>query len=150
MAAVGEADLGEQRGGLLEGFLLARPAHLPRSEGDVLQRRHLREEIELLEYHAGFLADQPNLRAAGLHADAVDDEIAAVDLLQRVDAAQQCRLAGTGGADEHHHFAGLDGEIHLAKSEEHTSELQSLMRISYAVFCLNNKLAPYTPQNSIT
>src|SRR3546814_7140673 len=26
-----------------------------------------------------------------------------------------------------------------ARSEEHTSELQSLMRISYAVFCLNNK-----------
>src|SRR3546814_2269137 len=27
----------------------------------------------------------------------------------------------------------------LARSEEHTSELQSLMRSSYAVFCLNNK-----------
>src|SRR3546814_9240017 len=27
----------------------------------------------------------------------------------------------------------------LAKSEEHTSELQSLMRISYAVFCLRKK-----------
>src|SRR3546814_2006643 len=27
----------------------------------------------------------------------------------------------------------------LARSEEHTSELQSLMRISYAVFCLNKK-----------
>src|SRR3546814_1884435 len=26
----------------------------------------------------------------------------------------------------------------LTRSEEHTSELQSLMRISYAVFCLNN------------
>src|SRR3546814_8818141 len=26
------------------------------------------------------------------------------------------------------------------KSEEHTSELQSLMRISYAVFCLNKKI----------
>src|SRR3546814_1139367 len=26
----------------------------------------------------------------------------------------------------------------LARSEEHTSELQSLMRISYAVFCLQN------------
>src|SRR3546814_6332925 len=25
------------------------------------------------------------------------------------------------------------------RTEEHTSELQSLMRISYAVFCLNNK-----------
>src|SRR3546814_4697016 len=29
--------------------------------------------------------------------------------------------------------------IHVARSEEHTSELQSLMRISYAVFCLNKK-----------
>src|SRR3546814_4344453 len=27
----------------------------------------------------------------------------------------------------------------LARSEEHTSELQSLMRISYAVFCLTKK-----------
>src|SRR3546814_2033043 len=27
-----------------------------------------------------------------------------------------------------------------ARSEEHTSELQSLMRISYAVFCLNKKI----------
>src|SRR3546814_3882671 len=26
------------------------------------------------------------------------------------------------------------------RSEEHTSELQSLMRTSYAVFCLNNKI----------
>src|SRR3546814_9053448 len=31
-------------------------------------------------------------------------------------------------------------EVHLdARSEEHTSELQSLMRISYAVFCLKKK-----------
>src|SRR3546814_10834523 len=31
---------------------------------------------------------------------------------------------------------GLD---HVIRSEEHTSELQSLMRISYAVFCLKQK-----------
>src|SRR3546814_10078940 len=29
---------------------------------------------------------------------------------------------------------------HLVRSEEHTSELQSLMRISYAVFCLKKKI----------
>src|SRR3546814_4785436 len=29
--------------------------------------------------------------------------------------------------------------LDLARSEEHTSELQSLMRISYAVFCLKKK-----------
>src|SRR3546814_5806852 len=28
---------------------------------------------------------------------------------------------------------------HLVRSEEHTSELQSLMRLSYAVFCLKKK-----------
>src|SRR3546814_3125765 len=28
---------------------------------------------------------------------------------------------------------------HISRSEEHTSELQSLMRISYAVFCLKKK-----------
>src|SRR3546814_2619674 len=28
----------------------------------------------------------------------------------------------------------------ILRSEEHTSELQSLMRISYAVFCLKNKI----------
>src|SRR3546814_1189136 len=31
----------------------------------------------------------------------------------------------------------------LARSEEHTSELQSLMRISYAVFCLKKKKKQY-------
>src|SRR3546814_4818863 len=30
----------------------------------------------------------------------------------------------------------------LERSEEHTSELQSLMRISYAVFCLNKNILP--------
>src|SRR3546814_6929997 len=29
---------------------------------------------------------------------------------------------------------------HLTRSEEHTSELQSLMRTSYAVFCLKKKM----------
>src|SRR3546814_14676749 len=29
--------------------------------------------------------------------------------------------------------------VHRCRSEEHTSELQSLMRISYAVFCLKKK-----------
>src|SRR3546814_7222416 len=31
-------------------------------------------------------------------------------------------------------------ELFGGRSEEHTSELQSLMRISYAVFCLNKKI----------
>src|SRR3546814_10567620 len=42
-------------------------------------------------------------------------------------------------------FAAARGKLHIAeeggdgRSEEHTSELQSLMRISYAFFCLQKK-----------
>src|SRR3546814_10868379 len=36
-------------------------------------------------------------------------------------------------------FEGIKGKSDT-RSEEHTSELQSLMRISYAVFCLNKKI----------
>src|SRR3546814_3663529 len=43
------------------------------------------------------------------------------------------RLAFTRFGDRHHVLG------HRTRSEEHTSELQSLMRISYAVFCLIKK-----------
>src|SRR3546814_5643417 len=36
-------------------------------------------------------------------------------------------------------FSRRHGSENPARSEEHTSELQSLMRISYAVFCLKKK-----------
>src|SRR3546814_5250337 len=37
-----------------------------------------------------------------------------------------------------------DFPAEMLRSEEHTSELQSLMRISYAVFCLKKKLHHYS------
>src|SRR3546814_1867786 len=36
-------------------------------------------------------------------------------------------------------FFASDASNFITRSEEHTSELQSLMRISYAVFCLKKK-----------
>src|SRR3546814_7506233 len=41
-----------------------------------------------------------------------------------------------------------DALLPLGRSEEHTSELQSLMRISYAVFCLKKKKQRITQQES--
>src|SRR3546814_8987801 len=37
----------------------------------------------------------------------------------------------------------MDGIELAQRSEEHTSELQSLMRTSYAVFCLKKKISHY-------
>src|SRR3546814_3421619 len=42
----------------------------------------------------------------------------------------------------------LSVALSLGRSEEHTSELQSLMRISYAVFCLKKKkIKPHTSED---
>src|SRR3546814_6651241 len=38
-----------------------------------------------------------------------------------------------------HAYEGIATDVMARRSEEHTSELQSLMRISYAVFCLKKK-----------
>src|SRR3546814_3362614 len=47
-------------------------------------------------------------------------------------------LSSNGGRDFGAFLGGLV-ELGYGRSEEHTSELQSLMRISYAVFCLKKK-----------
>src|SRR3546814_3860100 len=48
------------------------------------------------------------------------------------------RLAGAGRSPGQQRNSFVDG-LDRIRSEEHTSELQSLMRISYAVFCLKKK-----------
>src|SRR3546814_3344706 len=51
-----------------------------------------------------------------------------------------CRIAGRIGADQSRDCTlGSLLSHRRTRSEEHTSELQSLMRISYAVFCLKKK-----------
>src|SRR3546814_9935893 len=60
----------------------------------------------------------------------------AITLTQLSGRAPDFRLSG-GGRYEPGGTVRLD-----VRSEEHTSELQSLMRISYAVFCLKKKTRP--------
>src|SRR3546814_4662601 len=81
-----------------------------------------------------------------------------VSRLEEVGAARHQGHALRGVIDHHGEVVAgaeiLAGEDHIAlrarvaellppatiRSEEHTSELQSLMRISYAVFCLKKKI----------
>src|SRR3546814_10636912 len=83
----------------------------------------------------------------------------------RVRQGDRLRIQVENGLDEETtvHWHGvrvpnaMDGVPHLTqmpirpgetftRSEEHTSELQSLMRISYAVFCLKKKYSPIHQQ----
>src|SRR3546814_2405165 len=74
---------------------------------------------------AGFTVVPVAAIAWQAHSGLADETGAAVP------AAWQRRRAEKGAPPAH-------------RSEEHTSELQSLMRISYAVFCLKKKITEYT------
>src|SRR3546814_6562266 len=79
----------------------------------------------------------------------VEIEHALVDKQHRLDERNPRHQARAGHSERLAFIIGIDDAIGLAKpnddrSEEHTSELQSLMRISYAVFCLKTKNTKYT------
>src|SRR3546814_6098072 len=61
---------------------------------------------------------------------------AAPDFIQNDEAPLGCLTENRGGFDHFDHEGGASPRQIVRRSEEHTSELQSLMRISYAVFCL--------------
>src|SRR3546814_7273888 len=69
-------------------------------------------------------------RSRGAFADQVGSRMAQDDL-------PAVRRRGRARDRHLRHLHGV--ELVLRRSEEHTSELQSLMRISYAVFCLKKK-----------
>src|SRR3546814_1380557 len=52
--------------------------------------------------------------------------------------------------EDHRLPSARRGRVGIGRSEEHTSELQSLMRISYAVFCLKKKKIIPTSTTSTT
>src|SRR3546814_4161381 len=65
------------------------------------------------------------------------------------DRAGRCELGGRGARAGRSRRAGGRRRAAAAdrRSEEHTSELQSLMRISYAVFCLKKKNSESNREN---
>src|SRR3546814_9250944 len=84
--------------------------------------------------------------AAGLQVflDAIHQPRRAADAVEIADHHVGAALAGIGlmaAADRRHRMT-----VEQPRSEEHTSELQSLMRISYAVFCLKKKTHIKTAQ----
>src|SRR3546814_2395893 len=102
----------------------------------------------LLPYTTLFRSDVLD-RVGVVHAVAVDGALRAgarpvPGLARRVAvAAEQQVLAVLAPGHQHQYRLGFGktGQVQQVgvRSEEHTSELQSLMRISYAVFCLKKK-----------
>src|SRR3546814_3700364 len=87
----------------------------------------------LFPYTTLFRSVQLRVRGVQFVADAVESVADAV-----ADEAHG-RDAGDGDECRDQDIFDGGGGFGVARSEEHTSELQSLMRISYAVFCLKKK-----------
>src|SRR3546814_6490878 len=81
------------------------------------------------EYQDQYSLQSQQRTAAAQAAGAFDDEIVPVE------ATMAVKDKATGEI------------VKRSRSEEHTSELQSLMRISYAVFCLKKKTKTNPPSN---
>src|SRR3546814_4198852 len=111
----------QRRGGLLD--LLARQAIDDAGLAAVRfeEVAQLRAAVVLL--HHG-IADVGAVEGAG-------EAVRVLQLQAFGDLALGRRVGGRGERDPR--------DVGPARSEEHTSELQSLMRISYAVFCLKKK-----------
>src|SRR3546814_10053998 len=82
-------------------------------------------------------SDLPLAEIFGLHAGRVD--ALDIDLLDAATINEVVHIGrAPGGADRGVDVADRHAQ-RTGRSEEHTSELQSLMRISYAVLCLKKK-----------
>ncbi|KAG0922044.1 hypothetical protein G6F31_020066 [Rhizopus arrhizus] len=66
--AFAQPHLVQQPLGQLARFAPVLTARMHRAEHDVLQRGHLRKQVELLEHHAGLAADLAHLGGIALHA----------------------------------------------------------------------------------
>src|SRR3546814_10332271 len=92
-------------------------------------------------HHHGCCAAAANEKPHGAGSDQVIDPVCGMT----VDPAKTPHHADHESKTWHFCSAGCrskfmaDPEQYLTRSEEHTSELQSLMRTSYAVFCLKKK-----------
>src|SRR3546814_9846806 len=106
-------------------------------EVDGLFRDHRDDQIAVDRLHDEI--DQDRVET-GIHSrrKADEDEQNARD--DRADIGDEGEEAGEESHQRRHRDADRKaGEPGADRSEEHTSELQSLMRISYAVFCLKKK-----------
>src|SRR3546814_4638202 len=101
-----------------------------RSRGDSLIK-----QATLAHHRLGLLGVVPQVQI-------LDPGIELVEAAQRPVPVQESAQQVEGGPDlvDMSLRFGAHEAVLILRSEEHTSELQSLMRISYAVFCLKKKI----------
>ena len=78
----------------------------------------MRKQVEVLEHHADFAAHQLDVLDIVAQLDLVDDDLAALMLLQPVDTANQRRLAGARRAADDDALAFMDSQVDVLQDME--------------------------------
>src|SRR6516162_10344486 len=78
----------------------------------------MRKQIEALEHHADFAPHFVDTLQVRSEIDAVDVDLTFLKFLQRIDAADQRRLARTGGTADHDALASSDRKVDVAQHVE--------------------------------
>src|SRR3546814_4431415 len=106
-------------------------------------RRNIEPRLGLWTFPAGFM-ELGESSAQGAAREAMEEaqvDVQVDDLLMVINVpyVSQVYLIHRGTMRGDHFGPTFESSEVRLRSEEHTSELQSLMRISYAVFCLKKK-----------
>src|SRR3546814_8186233 len=135
--------------GIVPAVDLARDAGLAIGNGIIVDQQCRTSNPHV--FAAGDVADQPDFFGGRTrfetYQNAADQgAVAAAAILgQTPDFCKPCWF----WSDQFDINLQVTGRINDRRSEEHTSELQSLMRISYAVFCLKKKKQKINLHNTV-
>ncbi len=131
------ADHVEQIPGAVDRFLLVQAEHLDRRLDAVFQRRHVREQVEMLKAHADAGPHPPQVLVAGSHQFtvflhvgqrfAVDVDDPLIDGFQCHQHAQHRGFAGTGRADNSDHLPFGNVQVEGVQNHQRSIALGNLL-----------------------
>ncbi|MNG11557.1 hypothetical protein D3C84_951050 [compost metagenome] len=97
--------------------------HQLRGQGQVVHHAQMREQVETLEHHADFPAHGADTFGLAGEGDAVDLDLAFLEVFQVVDAANHRRLARAGWPAHHQDFTGGNVQVDIAQGVKITVPL---------------------------
>ena len=136
----GKTHLRQQLAGALLRLLSTQGTVEGRGERHVLQRRVVREQVELLEHHRRTGTNITHLRVSELlaviHLRVINGERAGLRGFQQVQAAQQSGLTATGGAQNHRGLTVGDVQANVL---EHLRLTEALRQGINAKHCCSSR-----------
>ena len=101
---------------LLFCFRLRPLLYFDRGKRDIVQHRFVRKQVIALEHHSDLLAHLADQLRILPDFISFQQDLPALDILQRIDASEQRALSAARGADDHYHFPLLHRQADIIQN----------------------------------